>query len=68
MHKGSGKLKVMVKDTIDIQGLKTIAGSKALLEVEPAHDDAEVVKNILKAGLEVWQDKFARIGFWNYGH
>ncbi len=44
VQKGSGKLKVMVKDTIDIQGLKTIAGSKALLEVEPAHDDAEVVK------------------------
>ncbi len=29
VHKGSGKLKVMVKDTIDIQGLKTIAGSRA---------------------------------------
>lgn len=53
VHKGSGKLKVMVKDTIDIQGLKTIAGSKALLEVEPAHDDAEVVKNILKADCEI---------------
>jgi len=42
VHKGSGKLKVMVKDTIDIQGLKTIAGSRALLNVEPAQDDAEV--------------------------
>ncbi|MES5773725.1 amidase [Acinetobacter baumannii] len=53
VQKGSGKLKVMVKDTIDIQGLKTIAGSRALLEVEPAHDDAEVVKNILKADCEI---------------
>lgn len=53
VHKGSGKLKVMVKDTIDIQGLKTIAGSRALLNVEPAQDDAEVVKNILKADCEI---------------
>lgn len=53
VQKGNGKLKVMVKDTIDIQGLKTIAGSRALLEVEPAHDDAEVVKNILKADCEI---------------
>ncbi|WP_447502264.1 amidase family protein, partial [Acinetobacter pittii] len=45
--------KVMVKDTIDIQGLKTIAGSRALLNVEPAQDDAEVVKNILKADCEI---------------
>ncbi|MGE8542440.1 MAG: amidase, partial [Acinetobacter sp.] len=31
VHKGSGALKVMVKDSIDIQGMKTIAGSKALM-------------------------------------
>ena len=28
VHKGSGKLKVMVKDTIDIQGLKLLLAVK----------------------------------------
>ena len=34
----------MVKDTIDIQGLKPLLAVELLLNVEPAQDDAEVVK------------------------
>ncbi|MCK4089871.1 amidase [Acinetobacter radioresistens] len=49
VHEGTGALKVMVKDSIDIQGLRTMAGSKALMEVEPALANAEVVDLILKA-------------------
>lgn len=49
VHEGTGALKVMVKDSIDIRGLRTMAGSKALMEVEPALANAEVIDLILKA-------------------
>lgn len=40
--KNSG-LKVAIKDSIDISGYKTVAGSRALLNTEPAIKNAEVV-------------------------
>ena len=46
---GSGKLTVMVKDSIDIQGVKTISGSRALEDTAPAARNAEVVEHILNA-------------------
>ena len=46
---GSGKLTVMVKDSIDIQYLKTISGSRALEDTAPAARNAEVVEHILNA-------------------
>lgn len=36
-------LKVAVKDTIDIKGYKTVAGSRALLNTEPATENAEII-------------------------
>lgn len=46
---GSGKLTVMVKDSIDIQDVKTILGSRALEDTAPAAQNAEVVEHILNA-------------------
>jgi len=46
---GSGKLTVMVKDSIDIQGVKTISGSRALEDTAPAARNAEVIEHILNA-------------------
>lgn len=40
--KNSG-LKVAIKDSIDISGYKTVAGSRALLNTEPAIKNAEIV-------------------------
>lgn len=53
VHKGSGALKVMVKDSIDIQGMKTIAGSKALMNSALANENAEVVNRILAADCHI---------------
>lgn len=49
MQIGTGKITVMVKDSIDIQGFKTILGSRALLDNAPAQKNAEVVERILNA-------------------
>lgn len=46
---GSGKLTVMVKDSIDIQGFKTLSGSRALENSAPAAQNAEVIDRILNA-------------------
>ncbi|SFK26118.1 amidase [Celeribacter neptunius] len=48
-----GGVTVAIKDTIDIKGLPTRAGSKALEEAAPAADHAEVVQNLLDAGAEI---------------
>ena len=53
VHIGTGKLKVMVKDTIDIQGFKTMSGSKAFEESLPAQKNAEVVEHILNADCTI---------------
>ena len=50
---GSGKLTVMVKDSIDIQGFKTISGSRALENTAPAARNAEVVEHILNANCVI---------------
>ena len=53
VQKGTGSLKVMVKDSIDIQGMKTIAGSKALMQSSTASANAEVVDRILAADCQI---------------
>ncbi|ENX21747.1 hypothetical protein F892_00985 [Acinetobacter vivianii] len=53
VHKGTGALKVMVKDSIDIQGMKTMAGSKALMQSQAATANAEVVERILAADCQI---------------
>lgn len=53
VQKGTGALKVMVKDSIDIQGMKTMAGSKALMQSQAASADAEVVDRILAADCQI---------------
>lgn len=46
-------LRVALKDSIDIAGLKTSLGSAACAEVSPAAQNAEVVDSILQAGHRV---------------
>ncbi|MCJ0828219.1 amidase [Acinetobacter sp. NIPH1876] len=53
VQKGAGALKVMVKDSIDIQGIQTMAGSKALMRSQPASTNAEVVNRILAADCQI---------------
>lgn len=50
---GHGLLQVMIKDSIDIQGEKTLLGSCSRLDVEPATAHAEVVEHILKADCQI---------------
>lgn len=53
VHLGSGKLTVMVKDSIDIQGFQTVAGSKALEGIPVAEQNAVVVERILAADCQI---------------
>ena len=53
LQKGTGSLTVMVKDSIDIQGMKTMVGSKALIASQPATENAEVVNRILAADCQI---------------
>ncbi|MDK9688329.1 amidase [Halomonas sp. LC1] len=50
---GQGPCKVVVKDTIDIAGFPTCAGSAALADAPPAAAHAEVVERTLKAGYHI---------------
>lgn len=50
---GQGPRKVVVKDTIDIAGFPTCAGSAALADAPPAVAHAEIVKRTLKAGYHI---------------
>lgn len=50
---GLGPRKVVVKDTIDIAGFPTCAGSAALADAPPAVAHAEIVKRTLKAGYYI---------------
>lgn len=50
---GSGTIKVMVKDSIDIQGMTTVAGCKALLDQAPAPANAAVIDLILQADCTI---------------
>lgn len=53
VHLGSGKLTVMVKDSIDIQGLQTISGSKSLENSPAAEQNAVVIDRILAADCQI---------------
>lgn len=53
VQKGTGALKVMVKDSIDIQGMKTMSGSQALMDTPAATANAEVVELILAADCQI---------------
>lgn len=44
---------VMVKDTIDVRGCRTRAGSRALEMAPPARESAEVVQRLLAAGWQI---------------
>lgn len=46
---GDGELSFAVKDTIDVKGLPTCAGSKAFLDCEVASENAHIVTQLLKA-------------------
>lgn len=50
---GRGPKRVVVKDTIDIAGYPTRAGSAALAEVAPAERHAEIVARSLAAGYRL---------------
>lgn len=50
---GTGTLKVMVKDSIDIQGMKTIAGCKALQDHAAAISNADVIDLIVAADCTI---------------
>lgn len=50
---GSGKLKVVVKDTIDIQDYPTRAASPALANISAATQHAAVVENILDQDCQI---------------
>jgi len=50
---GGEGLRVAIKDTIDIAGHRTVAGSRALLEAAPAAAHAEVVGRVLAAGCRI---------------
>ncbi|ENX46285.1 hypothetical protein F886_01727 [Acinetobacter sp. NIPH 542] len=50
---GSGKLKVVVKDTIDIQDYPTRAASPALADISAATQNAAVVENILDQDCQI---------------
>ncbi len=50
---GQGPCKVVVKDTIDIAGFPTCAGSAALADAPPAAAHAAIVERTLKAGYHI---------------
>ena len=50
---GQGPCKVVVKDTIDIAGFPTCAGSAALADAPPAVAHAEIVERTLEAGYHI---------------
>lgn len=53
MTLGSGETKVAVKDSIHIQGFKTLAGSKSLLHSDNAENNAEVIDLIIKNNCQI---------------
>ncbi|MFX7780627.1 amidase family protein, partial [Acinetobacter baumannii] len=44
---------VAIKDSIDIAGLPTRAGSRSLDDAQPAVENAEIVGNLLAAGWRI---------------
>lgn len=50
---GSGSLKVVVKDTIDIAGFPTCAASPALADAKPAAQHAQVIEHLLTQDCQI---------------
>ena len=44
---------IVIKDSIDIAGMRTVAGSRGLAEVAPAVRHADVVQRLLDAGWQI---------------
>lgn len=53
MALGSGALRVMLKDTINIKGYKTVGGSAALVDTQPAKEHADIVNYILNHDCQI---------------
>ncbi|MGP9568787.1 amidase [Halomonas sp. AOP5-B2-8] len=53
LNLGQGPRSAIVKDTIDIAGFPTCAGSAALADAPPATAHAEIVKRTLEAGYRI---------------
>lgn len=53
ISQGGQGYRVAVKDTIDVQGLPTIAGCQALEDALPAQENADVVNSVLNAGCQL---------------
>ncbi|WP_261832998.1 amidase [Amphritea atlantica] len=53
ISQGGQGYRVAVKDTIDVQGLPTIAGCQALEDALPAQENADVVNAALNAGCQL---------------
>lgn len=50
---GDGKIRVVVKDSIDIQNEVTTLGTQARVEACPANSHAEIIKNILSSDCKI---------------
>lgn len=50
---GHGPITFAVKDTIDIEGMRTCAGSKALVDVAPAQQHAWIIEALLSEGFSL---------------
>lgn len=50
---GQGRFKVAIKDTIDLKGYKTQAGSASLRNTAPALENAEIIENLLKKDCQI---------------
>src|SRR5699024_5123485 len=53
LHLGIGEIKVVIKDTIDIQKYPTCAASPTLANISAAIKHADVVENILEHDCEI---------------
>ncbi|MFC7291374.1 amidase [Hirschia litorea] len=50
---GDGDVSVGIKDVIDVAGVQTRVGSRALANVPPALENAEIVELILNSGMKI---------------
>lgn len=48
-----GDYKVAIKDSIDIEGYKTVAGSPSLMDVEPAEKNAKIVDLLIDGHCQI---------------
>ncbi len=50
---GDGRFSVMIKDTIDLAGAVSAAGSAALISEKPAYSNARIVENLLDSNCSI---------------